>query len=93
MKITDTPLVSRDVSKRASENSLLKINQQKQMEKRQVEQPSYSFHSSVAASTDTYIAEALKKVRQSDVSIPESLTRFSGSWLHNQMMDSSEENK
>jgi hypothetical protein len=93
MKIIDTPLVSRDVSKRASEESLLKKTQQKQMKERLVDQPAHGFHSSVAASTDTYIAEALKKVRQSDVTHSEALTRMSGTWFHNQKMNSSEENK
>ena len=63
------------------------------MEDRRVEQPAHAFHSSVAASTDIYIAEVLKKVRQSDVTHSESVTRISASWLHNQMLDSSEENK
>ena len=93
MKITDTPLVSRDVSKRASEESLLKKTQHKQMEKRLVEQPAHAFHSSVAASSDTYIAAALRKVRQSDVTTPEALTRMSGTWFHNQKMGPSEENE
>ena len=91
MKITDDPIVSQVVSQRASDKALLKKNQQKQMEDRLVEGSSHAFHQSVAASGDTYIAQALQKVRQSKITHPESLTRHSGSWLHSQMMKPSEE--
>jgi len=88
---TYTPLVSRAVSQRTHEQSKLKKNQQKQMEERLVEKPADAFHQSVAASGDTYIAEALRKVRESNVTHPESLTRMSGSWFHNQTLNSSQE--
>ena len=91
MKITDTVLVSRDVSKRASEESLLRRTQQKQMAYRLVDQPAQGFQSSLSTSGDTYIAEALRKVRESNVTHPESLTRMSGTWMHNQMLTPSED--
>ena len=90
MKI-DEILVSRAVSQRTHEESKLKKSQQKQMEDRRVDQPSNAFHQSVAASGDTYIAEALRKVRQSKVTHPESLTRMSGTWLYNQTITPSGE--
>ena len=93
MKITDTPLVSREVSQRMDQAQKLRTTQRQQMEERLVENPSNAFHQSVAASGDTYIAEALRKVRESNVTHPESLTRMSGSWLHNQMLNSSQEKK
>ena len=89
MNISDTPLVSRAVSQRSDEESKLKKTQQKQMENRLVEKPADAFHQSVAASQDTYIASALRKVRESNVTHPESLTRISGTWLHNQTLKSS----
>ena len=92
MKI-DEILVSRAVSQRTHEESKLKKSQQKQMEDRRVDQPSNAFHQSVAATGDTYIAEALRKVRESNVTHPESLTRMSGTWMHNQMLNSSQEEK
>jgi hypothetical protein len=93
MKITDTPLVSREVSQRMDQAQKLKTAQKKQMEEQLMENPSNAFHQSVAASGDTYIAEALRKVRESNVTHPESLTRISGSWMHNQMLNSSQEKK
>ena len=93
MKITDTPLVSREDSQRMDQVKKLRTTQKKQMEERLVENPSNAFHQSVAATGDTYIAEALRKVRESNVTHPESLTRISGSWMHNQMLNSSQEEK
>ena len=91
MNISDTPLVSRSVSQRADEESKLKKTQQKQMEDRLVEKPADVFHQSIAASGDTYIAEALRKVRESKVTHPDSLTRVPGTSMHNQMLTPSEE--
>ena len=91
MNISDTPLVSRSVSQRADQESKLKKTQQKQMETRLVEKPSDAWRQSLDASGDTYIAEALRKVRESKVTHPESLTRISGTWLHNQTLNSPEE--
>ena len=84
-------LVSRAVSQRTHEESKLKKSQQKQMEDRRIDQPSNAFHQSVAATGDTYIAEALRKVRESNVTHPESLTRMSGTWLYNQTITPSGE--
>ena len=92
MKI-DEILVSRAVSQRTHEESKLKKSQQKQMEDRRINQPTNAFHQSVAATGDTYIAEALRKVRESNVTHPETLTRLSGTWMHNQMLNSSQEEK
>ena len=88
---TDEILVSRSVSQRADEESKLKKSQQKLMDNKRVEQPANAFHQSVAAPGDTYIGEALRKVRESKVTHPESLTRISGTWLYNQTITPSEE--
>ena len=77
MNISDTPLVSRAVSQRSDGESKLKKNQQNQMETRLVQKPSDAWRQTLA-SGDTYIAEALRKVRESKVTHPESLTRISG---------------
>jgi hypothetical protein len=70
MNISDTPLVSRSGSQRSDEESKLKKTQLKQMEERLVEKPADAFHQSVAASQDSYIASALRKVRESNVTHP-----------------------
>ena len=91
MNILDTPLVSRAVSQRSDEESKLKKTHQKQMENRLAEKPSDAWRQTLDASGDTYIAEALRKVRESKITHPESLTRISGTWLHNQTLNSSKE--
>ena len=82
MNITDTPLVSREVSQRTHEESKLKKTQQNQMEHRLVEQPGHAWRQSLAASKDSYISEALKRVRQSDVTLPTDLTMMHGTFTY-----------
>jgi len=80
----DEPLVSRAVSMRRTEREKLKINQQKEMENRLVAAPQSAWDQSISASTDTYMRDALTQVRKSDVTLPDNLTRFHGSWVYNQ---------
>ena len=42
------------------------------------------YQQSVSSSRDNYMVDALKKVRQSNVTHDENLTAFNGTWLHNQ---------
>jgi hypothetical protein len=88
---TNEILVSRAVSQRTHEESKLKKSQQKQMEDRRVDQPSNAFHQSVAATGDTYIAEALRKVRESKITHNPELLRRNGTWLYNQTITPTEE--
>ena len=60
-----------------------KENEQKQMGYKQVERDNRNFHHTVDATTDTYMKNALSKVRQSSVSLPDELIRRNGSWMHN----------
>tara|TARA_B100000749_G_C18434340_1_gene469371 strand:- start:539 stop:799 length:261 start_codon:yes stop_codon:yes gene_type:complete len=76
-------LVSLDVSRRKEEQQILKQNQQKEMESRRVDRDSKNFNQSVNATHDRYMVDALNKVRTSDVTHPEDLTRMNGSWMHN----------
>ena len=76
-------LVSLDVSRRREEHQKIKQNQQKEMESRRVERDSKTFHQSVSATNDRYMIDALNKVRESDVTLPEDLTRMNGTWMHN----------
>jgi hypothetical protein len=74
------PLVSRSVSIRRDQKRQLKISQQKEMEFRQVNRDSNAFHQSVDASNDHYMKNALSKVRQSNVTLPDELTRIHGTY-------------
>ena len=76
-------LVSLDVSRRKEEQQILKQNQQKEMESRGVDRDSKNFNQSVNATHDRYMADAVNKVRTSDVTHPEDLTRMNRSWMHN----------
>ena len=77
------PLVPVDVSRRREEHQKLKQNQQKEMESRRVERDSKNFNQSVNASNDKYMIDALTKVRKSNITHPENLTRMNGTWMHN----------
>ena len=76
------PLVSRDVSIRREQKRQLKTSQQKEMEFRQVNRDANSFHQSVAATNDTYMKDALSRVRQSKVTLPDELTRIHGTYIY-----------
>ena len=74
------PLVYRDVTIRREQQRNLKTSQQKEMEFRQVNRDANSFHQSVAATNDHYMRDALSKVRQSNVTLPDELTRIHGTF-------------
>ena len=76
-------LVSLDVSRRREKKQTLKQNQQREMESRRVDRDSKNFNQSVNATNDRYMIDALSKVRESDVTHPENLTRMNGTWMHN----------
>jgi hypothetical protein len=84
--MTDEVLQSLDVQRRESEKQKLKELQNKKMENRLVQRETNNFNQSVNASNDQYMKDALSKVRQSDVTHSETLTRFNGTWMHNQKM-------
>ena len=74
------PLVYRDVTIRREQQRNLKTSQQKEMEFRQVNRDSNAFHQSVDATNDHYMRDALSKVRQSKVTLPDELTRIHGTY-------------
>ena len=76
-------LVPIDVSRRREEHQKLKQTQQKQMDTHRIDRDSRNFNQSVNATNDRYMVDALNKVRKSDVTHPESLTKMHGSWMHN----------
>ena len=76
-------LISLDVARRREEQQKLKHTQHREFESRRVERDSKQFNQSVASAQDKYMVDALSKVRESDITHPESLTRMNGSWMHN----------
>ena len=79
---TNDPLVSRDVSIRREKKLKLKQTQQSKMDTERVEMSKRQFNQSVNASKDQYMIDALSKVRQSNVSLPDALTRFNGTYIY-----------
>ena len=82
-RYTDDPLVSRNVSMRQRERQKQKTQQHNEMNARRVEREINAFNQSVAATTDTYMRDALNQVRQSDVTHNETLMRHNGTWMWN----------
>ena len=78
------PLVSPDVSRRRQEKEKLIQTCQSAMDAERVERDTRQFNQSVNATNDRYMIDALTKVRKSDVTHSEDLTRISGTWMHNQ---------
>ena len=81
-RFTDEPLVSRKVNQRRTEEQNLKIQQQKDMEQRRIDGPQSAWNQSVNAANDDYMKSALSKVRESSVTLPDTLTRHNGSWMY-----------
>jgi len=81
-RFTDEPLIAREVSIRRTEQENLKIQQQKDMELRRIAAPQSAWNQSLAAANDDYMKSALSKVRESSVTLPDTLTRHNGSWMY-----------
>lgn len=79
-------LVSLDVSRRQQEKEKLKQTHQSVMDADRVERDTRHFNQSVDATNDRYMIDALTKVRQSSVTLPDELTRINGTWMHNQSL-------
>ena len=77
------PLVSSEVSQRRREKEKLIQTRQSAMNAERVELDTRHFNQSVNASNDKYMIDALTKVRKSDVTHSEDLTRMNGTWMHN----------
>ena len=79
-------LTPRNVSRRQQHQQKLRQSQQSQMDSKRVEKDRRDFHQPVSASNDLYMKNALAKVRRSDVTHNETVTRLSGTWLYNQTL-------
>ena len=78
----DEPLVSRAVSMKRTEQQNLKTDQQREMDARRVSAPQSAWNQSVAASTDTYMRDALTQVRKSSTTLPTELTMRMGTYIY-----------
>ena len=72
------------VTRRELEDQEKRQSQQYQMDANRVQQTTRKWNSSVNASNDHYMVSALSKVRESNVTHHEDLTRINGTWMHNQ---------
>ena len=81
-----TTLTPRSLTIRDHQQQKVRDAQKSEMDTRRVNTDQNAYNSSVAASRDDYMTSALAKVRQSDVTHSETLTKWNGSWLINQTM-------
>jgi hypothetical protein len=79
---TKDTIVSRNVSIRREQEQKLKQTQQSVMNAERIETDNRQFNQSVNASNDQYMIDALSKVRQSNVSLPDELTRYHGTYTY-----------
>ena len=79
-------LTPRNVSRRQQDQQKLRQSQQSQMDSKRVEKDRRDFNQSVGASNDLYMKDALAKVRQSDVTHNETVTRLNGTWMFNKSL-------
>ena len=80
----DETLVPREITIRKMEQEKRRVEQHQQMNHRQVSHAENAWNQTMSASKDVDMRDALTQVRQSDVSLPETLTRLHGTWIHNQ---------
>ena len=78
-----TTLVSLEVTRRLKEQAELKQVQKYEMGLHQIERQEENYNKSTSASKDKYMIEALKKVKQSDVTFNNDYTDMTGSGLYN----------
>lgn len=76
-------LVSREVSIRNEKQKQLKQKQKEELNHHLTNKQSNGFTRSVSASNDQYMLSALKKVRESNETIPENLARQNGTYIYN----------
>ena len=79
-------LIPRTVYRRQQDQQKQRKSQKSTMDANWVERDRRDFNQSVSASNDHYMKDALTKVRQSDVTHNETVTRLNGTWLYNQTL-------
>tara|TARA_B100000676_G_C17872101_1_gene729200 strand:+ start:218 stop:478 length:261 start_codon:yes stop_codon:yes gene_type:complete len=84
--MNDEGLVPLNVQRRREEEQKNRKTRQTEMDARLVDTKSRGFSQSVDATNDIKMVDALAKVRQSNVTIPDELTRRNGSWMFNKSL-------
>ena len=79
-------LIPRTVYRRQQDQQKLRQSQKSEMNRKLVGRDGRDFDQTVSASNDHYMRDALTKVRQSDVTHNETVTRLNGTWLYNQTL-------
>ena len=72
---SNEPLVAREVSIRRDQEQKLRNTQRNEMNSRHVERDTNAYQQTTNAFNDHAMKDALLKVRQSDVTLPDDLTR------------------
>ena len=84
-----TIIVSSEVSIRERNKQLLKEQQNKEMQLKQVERGNETYTQTQSAFNDRHMISALQKVQQSDTTIDTSYSRFQGSSLYTESIGQS----
>ena len=84
-----TIIVSSEVSMRERDKKLLKEQQNKEMQLRQVEQGNDTYSHTQSAFNDKHMINALKRVQESDVTVDTSYSRYQGSSLYTESIGQS----
>ena len=85
-RFMEDKLIPRNVYRRQQDQQKHRQSQQSDMDSKRVERDRRDLNQSVSASNDHYMVSALSKVRESNVTHHEDLTRINGTWMHNQNM-------
>ena len=79
---SNEPLVAREVSIRRDQEQKLRNTQRNEMNSRQVERDANAYRPTTNAFNDHAMKDALLKVRQSDVTLPDDFTRLHGTFIY-----------
>ena len=79
-------LIPRTVYRRQQDQQKLRKSQKSEMDRKLVGKDGRDFDQTQSAAQDSYMRDALAKVRQSDVTHSETVTRLNGTWMFNKSL-------
>ena len=79
-------LIPRTVYRRQQDQQKLRKSQKSTMDVNWMERDRRDFDQTQNAAQDSYMSDALAKVRQSDVTHSETVTRLNGTWMFNKSL-------
>ena len=79
-------LIPRTVYRRQQDQQKLRKSQKSEMDRKLVGKDGRDFDQTQSAAQDSYMSDALAKVRQSDVTHNETVTRLNGTWMFNKSL-------